>query len=69
MDESKENFVTIIKNVVIAEGLSFDDDKDDVYLHILVTCFMVVRQWSWLDVMVADGRKAVKYDISLKICG
>ena len=30
-----------------------DDDGED-------TCFIVARQWSWLEVMVADGRKPEK---------
>ena len=32
-----------------------------------VTCFMVARQWSWLEVMVAEGRKAARENISKSI--
>ena len=42
MDESIESFVkglTIIKNVVIAEELSFDDDKDDLYFIVCSDLF------------------------------
>ena len=49
VDESIESFVkgwTIIKHVVIAEELSFDDDKDDVYCIFTYCMWLPVSWWS-----------------------